>query len=457
MFYESELIRYEKDLLGDCVQSDPYALLMNIIEIHNGLTIAGKSGILALAESLQRISILMKSYLRSSDIDEYLAIAIVEAFPIGREVSDDILYCGVASHRISNALISNITNQVGFFEEPEPRAFSSIMEHLHESKNWSTLIDFLNLAKNKESFENSHVTHALHSYIRNDYPEDNNQVKKWFIENQDLYRHTTHCYSEYSLRNSFELNELGYNDLARSVARGVGYKSHGWELIQRQATFGISLEEREIFDYCDKRRIDDESLINYLLFCKEECDHLFLSKLSFWSWPTWNDDKISGVDDNRYQQVVNFFAEHVSSVSALSKLERQVREHKPELAQSLMRQALMSSLPRFADDLTALVHWWELARQYLHPDQVEPHAAILTAAIEAGNCHLMHDRIQALMTDAEGLQRFVDPALLARIIDESWNKAPKSVHMHLQQNVPKSIAQLSNYLQRLRLEQDFDL
>ena len=104
MFYESELIRYEKDLLGDRPSGDPYALLMNISEIHNSLTVAGKSGILALAESLQRINILMKSFLRSSDIDEDLAIAIVEAFPLGREVSEDILYCGVASHRISNAL-----------------------------------------------------------------------------------------------------------------------------------------------------------------------------------------------------------------------------------------------------------------------------------------------------------------------------------------------------------------
>jgi hypothetical protein len=457
MFYESELIRYEKDLLSDRAQSDPHALLLNIIEIHNGLIAAGKSGILALAESLQRICILMKPYLRSSDIDEDLAIAIVETFPIGREVSEDILYCDVASHRISNALISNITSQVGFFEEPEPRAFSSIMVHLHESQNWSALIEFLNMAKNKESFEDGNVTHALHSYIGSDYPEDNNEVKQWFIDNQDLYRYSTHYYSGYSLKSAFELKELGYGDLARSIARDVGHKSNGWELIQRQNTFGINLEEREIFDYCGQRKIDDESLVNYLLFCKEGCDHLQLSKLSFNSWPTWNDDKISEVDDNRYQQVVSFFAEHNSSVSALYKLERQVREHKPELAQSLMRQTLMSSLPHFADDLTALVQWWELARQYLNPDQVEPHAAIFTAAIEAGNCHLMYERIQVLMTDVEGLQRFVDPALLARKIDESWSNAPKSVHMHLQRNVPKSIAQLSNCLQRVRLEQDFDL
>lgn len=457
MIYECDLETIENALFDSSKNEKMLDNIAQLSDAHEALAQLRGQGFFMLARSLDRVGKMVTECLNPDEMDHEVLTCIIENFPLSLEHAEEILSWDTLSHDVSNAVIKNITEQVGFYDNPKLGILSTIIDHFHSTKNWPSLLSFLETAKDKELFYSSNLALSLHSFLFDNLPDDNKEISQWFRKNESILSITAHRYSGYKMKHAFAYLRNGYPDLAREIAKHQARTATQRELVTRQKVFGIDLSSREIFDILGNRAISDDTLIHYMLFCEEPCKPLMLGSLTFSSWPNWNDDEIDKVPLERYQQVMSYVVCHSKGTHLLFNLLNQALTLRPDVSREFMSDMLINATSRYADSPSDLIDWWRLCKTVVTPDEALTLKDMLDSAFEMSDESLNNTKLQGLLTDPDGLQQFIEPQLLGLIADRHWGRLSSATRVFFQQNVPESIAKHSNNLQRARLEREIGL
>lgn len=457
MIYECDLETIENALFDPGSKDNKLEKIAQLCDLHEALVQLRGQGFFMLARSLDRIGKLINECLNPEEMDSEVLACILDNFPISLEHAEEILSYDTLPHPVSNAVIKNITGQMGFYEDPKLGILSSIIDHFHSTQNWASLLSFLDTAKDKELFFSSNLAISLHSFLFDNLTDDNNDINEWFRKNESILSITAHRYGGYKMKHAFSYLENGYRDLAREIAKHQARTATQRELIKRQEVFGINLSPREIFDILGNRSISDDVLIHYMLFCEEPCNSLMLDSLTFSAWPNWNNDEIDKVPLERYQQVMSYVVCHARGTHLLFGLLDQALTLRPDVSREFMSDMLVKAAFHYEGSANDLIEWWRICKNVVKPEEAAPLKDVFNFAIELSAPALNYMKLQGLLTDSEGLQQFVDADLLGKVADKSWERLSAATRTFLQQNVPESIAMHSNNLQRARLERDIGL
>ena len=457
MIYESDLETIENALFDIRGQENRLDKIAQLCDLHEALAQLRGQGFYMLHRSLERIGQLTCDYLDPQDMEPEVLACILDNFPISLENATEILNCETLSHKVSDSLINNITKQAGFYDGQKSRILPHIVNHLYSTKNWASLLNFLDNAREKDLFCYSNLSESLHSFLFDEEIEDNIEICEWLKSNENILSATAYRFNAYKMKHAFSFLDNGYTRLAREIANNQATTAKQRELIKRQELFGINLSPREIFDTLRNRQIKDDELIHYMLFCEEPCDPLMLEPLTFSDWPVWNNDEITQVSVERYKQVMSYVVSHAKGTYILNNLLDQVLTLRPDVSREWLSDLLIKAASRYDGCANDLIEWWRICKIVVTPGEASRLNEVFNNAIKLSTDTLNYNKFQGLLTDPEGLQQFADPALLGKVADDNWGRLSASTRTFLQQNVPESIAMHSNNLQRARIERDIGL